>query len=633
MIIKGNTVGTTMPRSNLNQKNQKAADYVVGSDEWLSAINKAQSTADTAVKNASAANTAAGKAQTTGDTALSNANRAQAAADKAQSTANTANEAAGKAQNTADSAHNAASFARVAAQNAQLTADSKVAKITGAVVLAAGKWVDNRQVVSYDGVTKDNAVITSPAASSRAIYAEAQVYCSAQDSNSLTFICQYVPKEDITVNVLVLDESAPGENDKEIVDSNCAPAIVDIAAGEFVAVRDSMNKQLRGLKLYGKTTQNGTPTPEAPVSLDNVGKSGSVTVNVSGKNLLWQASSNWMSEENTNGITYTYVRDSDGNLLYINADGTATEEANSHCKKAFTTLPPGTYIVTGCPSGYGSGVSLRIGKGADSVFLAVQEGSGYTLTLTEETIISINITIGKGKTISNVKFYPMIRLASVKNDVYEPYVRKDITALTPGGLPGIPVSSGGNYTDANGQQWICDEVDLERGVYVQRIGKFTYIGSSSEAWGKSTGTAADRFYKQHSIYSKMLPIMTNMFRCVHEPQYTLGVCFLTYNTSNGGYYIEVIAAKNGTFDTLSWRKYLETHPLEVQYVLPEEKETPLSKIDPDALTQYTALHTHYPNTTVRNDAGAGMEVKYVADTKLYIDKKVDELAAALVNNA
>ena len=46
---------------------------------------------------------------------------------------------------------------------------------------------------------------------------------------------------------------------------------------------------------------------------------------------------------------------------------------------------------------------------------------------------------------------------------------KTITLSTPGGLPGIPVKSDGNYTDPQGQQWVCDEVDLERGVKVQRI--------------------------------------------------------------------------------------------------------------------------------------------------------------------
>lgn len=52
--------------------------------------------------------------------------------------------------------------------------------------------------------------------------------------------------------------------------------------------------------------------------------------------------------------------------------------------------------------------------------------------------------------------------------------RQTITLQTPNGLPGIPVTSGGNYTDENGQQWVCDEVDLERGVRVQRIDKSAF---------------------------------------------------------------------------------------------------------------------------------------------------------------
>ena len=40
---------------------------------------------------------------------------------------------------------------------------------------------------------------------------------------------------------------------------------------------------------------------------------------------------------------------------------------------------------------------------------------------------------------------------------------------------------------------------------------------------------------------------------------------------------------------------------------------------------------NYPNTTIVNDAGAYMEVEYVADTKKYIDKKFEELAVAIVS--
>lgn len=48
-----------------------------------------------------------------------------------------------------------------------------------------------------------------------------------------------------------------------------------------------------------------------------------------------------------------------------------------------------------------------------------------------------------------------------------------LTINTPNGLCGIPVDTGGNYTDSTGQQWVCDEVDFERGVYVQRVKKST----------------------------------------------------------------------------------------------------------------------------------------------------------------
>ena len=49
--------------------------------------------------------------------------------------------------------------------------------------------------------------------------------------------------------------------------------------------------------------------------------------------------------------------------------------------------------------------------------------------------------------------------------------QQTLTLPTPNGLPGIPVTSGGNYTDPTGRRWVCDEVDLERGVRVQRVDK------------------------------------------------------------------------------------------------------------------------------------------------------------------
>lgn len=59
--------------------------------------------------------------------------------------------------------------------------------------------------------------------------------------------------------------------------------------------------------------------------------------------------------------------------------------------------------------------------------------------------------------------------------------RQTITLQTPNGLPGIPVTSGGNYTDPQGQQWVCDEVDLKRGVKVQRVDKTCFDNTKTLA--------------------------------------------------------------------------------------------------------------------------------------------------------
>lgn len=56
---------------------------------------------------------------------------------------------------------------------------------------------------------------------------------------------------------------------------------------------------------------------------------------------------------------------------------------------------------------------------------------------------------------------------------------QQLSISTPNGLPGIPISSGGNYTNASGQQWICDEVDFEKGVYRKTVGVIENYQSES----------------------------------------------------------------------------------------------------------------------------------------------------------
>ena len=66
-------------------------------------------------------------------------------------------------------------------------------------------------------------------------------------------------------------------------------------------------------------------------------------------------------------------------------------------------------------------------------------------------------------------------------------------------------------------------------------------------------------------------------------------------------------------------------PVITHYILATPVETPLSASE---IAAYRAMMSQYPNTTVYNDAGAGMAVDYIADTKNYIDGKLAAIAAA-----
>ena len=91
---------------------------------------------------------------------------------------------------------------------------------------------------------------------------------------------------------------------------------IKTASGNPIAITDSANAPLQGLRVYGKTTQDSTPTPDAPVPLVSVGDDGAVDVFVAGKNLLP------MFNGNVSNTGVSVLVNADGS---ITLSGTATE--------------------------------------------------------------------------------------------------------------------------------------------------------------------------------------------------------------------------------------------------------------------------------------------------------------------
>ena len=347
--------------------------------------------------------------------------------------------------------------------------------------------------------------------------------------------------------------------------SSKGDAIVCEAIGESIILADSSNDYIRGLKLFGKSKQNGVPTPEAPVDPIIINNP---TVNVCGKNLLDVARI----------FTFTQYTDMD---VYI---------------------PAGTYVLA-CDSIVTEyGVGPTIGFSDNNVWVELKNsGLQKTITLTKAETRLLFYSAGADYNWSEGKLATINGLMLIiEGGDYEPH--KPIQSLTINRtLSGIPVTSGGNYTDSDGQQWICDEIDLERGVYVQRCFKTSDFKANNEQDGFIQ-------YRASFAATPIIPESMGLLNVTDRWSTAVfdGTTHCLINTSGTAVYVYMPSDYDINIKPIKFIGCLET-PI----------ETPLTA---EEITAFKALRTNHPNTTILNDAGAWMSVKYNADTKTYIDE-------------
>lgn len=384
-----------------------------------------------------------------------------------------------------------------------------------------------------------------------------------------------------------------------------AAAIVCQAEGESIQVQDASNDPLQGLRIFGRSTQDGVPTPENPVEIVSTEKP---VVTVCGKNLL----KNGATSGTLKGVTFTVNEDGS-----FTAKGTSTGDVYFGIDFAVENVLPGIrYRLCGCPAG-GSGTTYRLyAQTSDGKNFAGDIGMGTSFTGTADQWQVIFVIYGVKTVDFTVR--PMLRLATIEDDTYEPYKGQTLAITTPGSLPGIPVTSGGNYTDENGQQWICDEVDLARGVYVQRVRNLVFSGE--ETFDNTWYPVA--IYHIHSP-APHVNITHNLVRSSHFNNVscgnTLGTSVAFGNLDKLGF------ASSDDLAAYFAEQYAQNNPVTVQYVIATPIETALTDAEIQA---FRALHSCKGNTTVLNDAGAHMILEYAADPKTYIDNKIAALVAA-----
>lgn len=368
-----------------------------------------------------------------------------------------------------------------------------------------------------------------------------------------------------------------------------------------------------------------SPSPSNPQEIENAGQDGEIGVDVYGGNLI---KAPFESKENSykpgytftqNGITFTVQNDMGIKVTGTNtsADKVAQFSAYYQGDDEKPKYPAGTYT-------FSEGATVQIKSASEIV------NKNGTFTVNEEFKVNgFYIAISAGQSV-NKTVYPMFNIGSTALP-YEPYKpAQTLIVQTPNGLPGIPVSSGGNYTDEKGQQWVCDEIDLARGERVQWIGEYELTGKENVAdfglkpRARIASITIPDAYIDIGSHSFLKAVMSNKYKQTSFDEMKNNINLIARGQQRNICISIPTDIGIEDFKTDLSNQYASGHPAKVFYKLDTPIRTPLS---PETIAAYKALRTYSPITTVRNDAGAGTQLDYQRDVNISIKKLEDAIAS------
>lgn len=362
--------------------------------------------------------------------------------------------------------------------------------------------------------------------------------------------------------------------------------LVGTETGNPIAVDDAFSVLLCSLTVYGKSTQDGTPTPDAPVPIVSAGDDGSMAVKVTGKNLFYEQ---------------------EFQEYFINSAANTVGLATGNVSCVLQVVTGAKYYVT--RNKIGTKFRVAVVDKLPTLGNPVTPSSGINADSKRQTEISATSKYMVIQCEDEAAFSElMVSLDS--STAYSPYREQLLTLPTPNGLPGIPVTSGGNYTDPQGQQWVCDEVDLKRGVKVQRV------NAVDLSTCKITGNTTLGVTKRLSI---LLPIRGRDYK-------TEALCnklpfIVSFDKDTPHFYVDKTNVQ--IFIPLDAKT-----PEEGEYILFYALATPIeTPLTPDEIAAYKALTAYGPDTVVQASDGAGVKLVYQRDVNIAIKRIEDAIAS------
>lgn len=404
--------------------------------------------------------------------------------------------------------------------------------------------------------------------------------------------------------------------------TDLAPAIHSTASGSVITANDAAEgRPFRGLRVFGRTEQVRTTGAQLLDLSDKIGK----TETKNGVTYIINDDQSITVSGKTGNYTSFYIKN-----MALKA-GTYFLKNESRDKKIFIqligdTIKEGVFTLDKDVSNIGVYFVFNVFGGTVNIF------NDTVTTMLNEGSTALPWEPYTGGKPSPSPEYPQEIVSAGESGTINVSISdsgsqsQSLTLATPNGLPGVPVSKDGNYTDADGQQWVCDEIDLERGKYVQRV----VIENISGGWElKPSSDISGRFLQSR---------LTNTFQTAAKTAVCNIASFTSWGLPVNDKYAFALNTKVIYFsppkgaEITAEELNAKLNSLSFPVVVVGELATPIERdLTPEEIAAYKALRTYGPTTVVSNDAGVHMEVTYVADTKAYIQNLEQRLSAKLVN--